>query len=223
MSLIEIAIIDKYPLFRAGIVESFRLEADISIVSVCSSLSEILNISNSAQPSILIIGMTDLKHDLTAIEQLLVEKHPVKILIVADFFNNDIVKRVMQRGVWGAVLRNTCPTEIILAIRTINGGERFIAPILAGQLFSMAAPPKLAPDPLGNLTWREDKIVSLLSEGLSNKEIGCKLSLSEKTIKHYLTIILDKLGVHNRVQAAIMVTNRDNNKVFTSMMDHLPV
>ncbi len=87
----------------------------------------------------------------------------------------------------------------------MQAGYHYIAPRLAGAIFvnDSASGPS---NPFAKLTWREARILELLGEGLSNKEIGLRLSLREKTIKHYLTIILDKLAVRNRVQAAILAT-----------------
>jgi len=97
--------------------------------------------------------------------------------------------------------------ELVSIVRRVHGGEGYVAPALAASLLSgrgnqpVSAPP---PDPLAALTERERQILDQVAAGLSNKEVAAQLHLSEKTVKHYMTIIMEKLGVRNRVEAALL-------------------
>jgi two-component system nitrate/nitrite response regulator NarL len=102
--------------------------------------------------------------------------------------------------------------ELVQTVRVLNQGQSFISPSLAAKLLMKSGPGSASEargsGHLPHLTPREQQILSILAQGRSNKEIGNKLDLSEKTIKHHLTNILQKLRVRNRVEAALMASNR---------------
>ena len=101
--------------------------------------------------------------------------------------------------------------ELVKIVRAVDDGESYVSPDLAARLLVEAQSgnaPDAPPDPIAGLTAREEQILKLVSRGLSNKEIGHDLDLQEKTVKHYMTNILQKLQVRNRVEAAIMARER---------------
>jgi len=97
--------------------------------------------------------------------------------------------------------------ELARVIRFVNNGDVYVSPVLASELLLELSNP-LPPDPLHALTEREKQILELVAEGLTNREIGERLYLAEKTIKHYMTNVLQKLHVRSRVQAALLAQKR---------------
>ena len=109
----------------------------------------------------------------------------------------------LKAGAGGYVLKGVSARELANAVRSVAGGDVYISPSLAGGiLFEMT---QSQPDDLiGSLTEREKQILNLVAEGLTNREIGEKLHLAEKAIKHYMTNVLQKLQVRSRVEAALL-------------------
>jgi DNA-binding NarL/FixJ family response regulator len=94
----------------------------------------------------------------------------------------------------------------------VHGGECYVYPSLAAKLIGAAARRQTTPDRFSSLTVREDQILEQLTKGLSNKEIGRRLDLSDKTVKHYMTALLEKLDARNRVEAAVMGQGRASRR-----------
>jgi two-component system, NarL family, nitrate/nitrite response regulator NarL len=128
---------------------------------------------------------------------------------VAD---EDQVCTVLNRGARGYLLKGTSGPELAQTVRVLSQGECYVSPSLAAKLLMRSgmghANVQKHSDRFSDLTPREEQILSILVEGRSNKEIGNKLELSEKTIKHHLTNILQKLQVRNRVEAALLASDR---------------
>jgi len=108
----------------------------------------------------------------------------------------------MKAGASGYVLKGAAANELVNVLRSVNAGEVYVAPGLAWGLLREMSRPKSAP--LDELSAREREVLELVAAGLSNQEIGDRLSLAEKTIKHYMTSILSKLRVRSRVEAALL-------------------
>jgi DNA-binding NarL/FixJ family response regulator len=94
--------------------------------------------------------------------------------------------------------------EVVTAVRSVAAGDAYITPKMAGNLL-LEMTQKPADNPLDELTEREYEVLELLAQGLTNREIGLQLSLAEKTVKHYVTSVLQKLHVRSRVEAALLV------------------
>jgi DNA-binding NarL/FixJ family response regulator len=97
-------------------------------------------------------------------------------------------------------------TELIKTVRVLHGGQKYVTPTLVVQLFAAnaPAPARVLANLFAALTGREEQVLALIADGLSNREIGGRLELSEKTIKHYVTAVMHKLEVRTRVQAALL-------------------
>src|SRR5947209_19754818 len=113
----------------------------------------------------------------------------------------------MRAGASGYVLKGVSAQELVGIVSSVASGEVYIAPALAFGLLREMAKPR-APDPLGQLTEREREVLEQVANGLSNHEIGRRLSMAEKTVKHHMTNILAKLQVGSRVEAALLAYKR---------------
>ena len=121
---------------------------------------------------------------------------------------DDDIMAALKVGARGYVLKGVSSGALVEILQGIANGESYVSPSLAARLLTemrLRPPAALADDPLSKLTAREEQILRLVAEGMSNKEVGRKLSLQEKTVKHYMTRILEKLHVRNRTEAAILL------------------
>ncbi|WP_165937904.1 LuxR C-terminal-related transcriptional regulator [Methylobacterium segetis] len=209
MSEIQVVIIDSDPLFRAGVAYTLNAEADITVVGEGASASDAFRLAVALKPNVVILDIGMLGGGAEAVETLVAQCSDVKILMLTSIVDDQHVCSAMQGGAWGYVLKGVSGPELVQSVKVIHRGERYVTPALAARLFARPRPAasKPEPTPFSSLTGREEQILTLLAEGLSNKEIGGRLEISEKTVKHYLTIILDKLNVRNRVQAALLASS----------------
>lgn len=208
---IRVGIIDKHPLFRDGVVLALNSQLDIEVVGQGESIRDAIEVAQESKPDVLVLDSSTLASSTAAVESIL-QKHPtIRILIFAVTADEEHVYAALKRGVRGYLLKGTGSAELIQSVRVLNGGQIFISPSLAAKLLMRSGPVIVtemkSPGQLPHLTPREKQILSILVQGRSNKEIGNKLDLSEKTIKHHLTNILQKLRVRNRVEAALMASN----------------
>ena len=116
--------------------------------------------------------------------------------------DEDDLLAAMKAGASGYVLKGAAASELMNVLKTVNAGEVYVAPGLAWGLLREMSKPRSAP--LDELSDREREVLELVAAGLSNQEIGDRLGLAEKTIKHYMTSILGKLRVRSRVEAALL-------------------
>ena len=128
-----------------------------------------------------------------------------KIAMLTASEEDDQVMQALKAGALGYVLKGVGARELVGIVKDLARGQTYVSPVLAGRLLASmrnggAARPA---NPLADLSKREEDILRLVAEGKSNKEIGLTLDLQEKTVKHYMTNILQKLQVRNRVEAAL--------------------
>ena len=128
------------------------------------------------------------------------------VVLTASEAQHD-VDRALEIGARGYVLKGVSADELVGVVRRVSLGEAYVTPSLAAAVLmnrNAAPPDSSVSDPVGDLTPREHDVLELVAEAFSNKEIAARLSISEKTVKHHVTNILDKLQARNRVEAALL-------------------
>src|SRR5262249_8375618 len=151
-----------------------------------------------------------LPDDGLAAAATIVREHPsVRIVILTASDCDSDVAAMLQVGVHGYLLKGCTGQEIIRAVQRVYAGDFYVTPSLATRLLSEMPPPAWeAGDSSEGLSGREEIILAQVSKGLTNKEIARALNLREKTVKHYMTHIMQKLGVRNRLEAVLMGQKR---------------
>jgi two-component system, NarL family, nitrate/nitrite response regulator NarL len=206
---IRVAVIDVYPLFREGVASTLATQSDIEVVDQGASAQDAARIARETQPDILLIEIA-IPDGMAIMEEIALQHPQVRVLVLTVEDREEEVRRALANGARGYLLKGVGGSELIQSVRTVSQGDFYVSPSLAGRLLmrygngSESAVENAARFP--NLSLREEQILAHLAQGLSNKEISENLYLSEKTIKHYVTNILQKLKVRNRVEAAILAT-----------------
>ena len=205
----RVIIVDDHPLLREGVAHALSREPDIDVVAQGATRDEAIKLTRTFSPDMIVldIGIPGGGH---AAAQAISEASPAtKIVVLTASAEEDDLMAALKAGARAYILKGISARELIGVLRGVWEGERYVAPTLAASLLSdmTASPPALhqTMGPLGALTVRERQILEQVAGGLSNKEIGYSLHLSEKTIKYYMTNILQKLRVRNRVEAAVLV------------------
>jgi DNA-binding NarL/FixJ family response regulator len=206
---LSVAFVDDQPLFRQGIVQTLLDHHDIDIVGQGSSASEATAIAAATMPDVIVLG-TDMAGGCMDIVGTLAANYPAtSILVLAGSEHQQDLRTAFTRGAKGFVSKEASGYELVQAIRTLAGGGFFVSPRMSASLFAFQEQPRSERRaPPEQMTFREEQILSLLGEGLTNKEIARRIDLHEKTVKGHLTKIMEKLRVSNRVQAALVARKR---------------
>lgn len=201
---IRLLVVDDHPLFRQGVVASLSAEPDLTVVGEAGSGEEAQKLAGDLLPDVLLMDITmPGAGGIAAARQINASWPVVRIIMLTVSEDQDNLMAALKAGARGYVLKGVSARELANAVRTVAGGDVYISPSLAGGiLFEMTQ--SQPNDLIGSLTEREKEILTLVAEGLTNREIGEKLHLAEKTIKHYMTNVLQKLQVRSRVEAALL-------------------
>lgn len=203
---ITIAVVDDHPLMRDGVVATLQASGDFDVVATGGSGDDAIRIANSIQPRMMLLDLSMPGCGLEASKLICAAHSSMKVMILTVSEREDDVIAAMSTGVCGYILKGISGVDLIATLKAVSLGETYITPNLAARLLSKSrtTPSKSQPkEPEVQLTVREEQILLEVKAGLTNKEIARKLALSEKTIKHYMTSVLQKLRARNRVEAAM--------------------
>jgi DNA-binding NarL/FixJ family response regulator len=199
---ISLAVIDDHPLFREGVIRSLTEMDEFSIVGEGSSKQDALRIAVEHRPDVLLLDISMPGGGLDAIPLILEQIPGQKIVMLTVSEASDDLIAALKSGAKGYVLKGVGSQILADIIRSIAAGDSYVAPTLSARLISESRSGTQI-NPFNALTDREREVLELASAGLSNKHIGLKLDLHEKTIKHHMTQIFTKLEVSNRTEAAM--------------------
>ncbi|MFT4183069.1 MAG: response regulator transcription factor [Rhizobium sp.] len=201
---ISLAVIDDHPLFREGVTRSLAEIGGFSIVGEGNTKGDALRIAEEARPDVLLMDISMPGGGLAAIPLILERVPEQKIVMLTVSEASDDVTTALRSGAKGYVLKGVGSRTLAEILRTVASGETYVAPTLSARLISAQADGTSAKaDLIDELTDRENEVLQLVAMGMSNKQIGLKLDLHEKTVKHHMTQIFTKLGVTNRTEAAM--------------------
>jgi DNA-binding NarL/FixJ family response regulator len=201
--MIRVAVADDHPMFRAGVVLSLRELEDIDIVGEAGDAASALALAQAELPDVMILDIAMPGSGLEAARRIAVACPVTRIVMLTVSEDEDDLLAAVKAGASGYVLKGAGVGELASVVRSVHEGEVYVAPALAWGMLRELQTPRTSP--YDELTDREREVLELVAEGLSNQEIGERLGLAEKTIKHYMTNILGKLQVRSRVEAALLV------------------
>jgi two-component system nitrate/nitrite response regulator NarL len=200
MTSITVGIVDDHPLFREGVTRSLSEIKDFLVVGEGATSDDAAMIAADKHPDVMLVDVSMPGGGLSAIGEILQHSPSTKVLMLTASEEIDTLLGALQRGAMGYVLKGVGSRGLAEAIRTILKGARYVSPAMSAKVVDVS----LDKEPSKNsLTPREREVMVLVGEGLSNKHIGLRLDLQEKTVKHHMTQILTKLGVSNRTEAAL--------------------
>lgn len=212
MDNIRLVIVDDHPIFREGVASILGSEPDLEIVGQGVTADEAIRLTRETLPDIILLDVNMPGGGVNAAMTISNAFPVVKIIMLTGSSEEDDVISALKAGAQAYVLKGVAARELNGIVHSVYMGEGYVSPSLAANLLSEITSshrqPQSTKDSFDELTERERQILELISVGTSNKEIGQKLFLTEKTIKHYVTNILQKLHVRNRVQAALLAQEK---------------
>lgn len=208
--VISLVVVDDHPLLREGVVRTLGAQADMEVVAEGADADAALRLAREHLPDVILLDVSMPGGGLKAAADIAVACPIVKIVMLTISEDEEHVLDAFKSGASGYVLKGVSGAELAAIVRNVHAGQNYITPTLAASLLQDADRRSLRQDKrdaLEALTPREREILQELAKGSSNKLIARALSLSEKTVKHHMTNILQKLRVRNRLEAAILATN----------------
>ena len=204
---IRVGVVDDHPMLREGVIRTLADEG-IEIVGEGDCMQAAVDLANNELPDVMLIDMNMPGSGLAAIAAIAESAPAVKVIVLTVREDQDAVATALRLGARGYVLKGVGGTRLIEIVKTVHDGGSYVSPELAARLLSdlqQNGGQGSDQDLLQELSHREVQILTLIGQGLSNKEIGQKLDIKEKTVKHYVTNILQKLQVRNRTEAALLL------------------
>jgi len=205
--MIKIVIVDDHILFREGLAALIRQEADIQVIDLVGTVQEALDAVHKLKPDIVLMDFN--LPDGTgaeATQKILQDTPDCKIVFMTMSERDEDLLAAIRSGAVGYLLKNMTPSKLVDALRSVQQGESALSgsmTLTVMKELSRTKEPEHIGDPaLGRLTRREKEILAEIAAGKSNHEISQHLCISENTVKYHVHSILEKLNLHDRIEAA---------------------
>jgi len=204
---IRVLLIDDSPIIRLGLRSALEDCPDIRIIGEAGTAAEGVAAAARHKPDVVLLDLhLPDKSGLHACRELKQARPQTQVLILTSSNQERNLQDAMSAGAQGYLLKDVDGAALAGALRTVAGGKSVLAPSMADQALNLVKhrhEPSAA-DKLGQLSPQERKVVAHLADGLTNKEIGDRLGLTEKTVKNYLATVFSKLNISRRAQAATL-------------------
>lgn len=199
---IRILVSDDHPIVRDGLVAVLSTQADFVVVGQAGTGQEVVDQVLALQPDIVLLDLEmPLLNGVQALERLSELGQPIKAIAFTAFDADDMILAAVKAGARGYLLKGAPREELFNAVRIVHAGGSLLQPIVASRLIARMADQSTVSASPEALTAREQEVLALLAVGLPNKEIGDRLTITERTAKFHVSSILGKLGASNRTEA----------------------
>lgn len=201
---IRILIADGFSVVRQGLLSFLSEDKEIEVVGMAASGREAIDLTRQLKPDLILLDLALPDMDGCAVTKIIHQEFPQTMLVVfTNSLQSEVVAKAIKVGANGFLLKNVEKQELCTFIKSASAGKILLSAQVADILARASVPPPNVDRPFEKLTNRESDVLRLLAQGKSNKEIAFCLHLSEKTIKLHVSIILAKLGLQSRTQAAL--------------------
>jgi len=198
---LRIVVADDHPLYRDGVVGTLRASG-LDVVGEAAIARDAVRLVGELTPDLALFDVDMPGGGISAAEAAHEASPTTRIVMLTVSEDEDDLVGAIDAGASGYVLKGVAGRELVAILRQVAGGDRYVSSRLAFAALHRRTDPEV--DPIADLTEREREILDLLAEGLTNAEIGDRLSIAEKTVKHYMTALLSKLDARSRVEAALI-------------------
>lgn len=203
--MIRLLLVDDQDIFRQGLTALLSVESDLEVIGQARNGEEAISLAKTLQPHVILMDVRMPICDGVQATREIHQHYPwIRILVLTTFDDDEYILQSLQVGALGYLLKRTPSQDIAAAIRSVSQGYSQLGPTIALKVFSQLKPVQ----PILNsyrelLSKRETSVLKLIGQGKNNQEIAQELFLSEGTVKNYVTTILGKLEMRDRIQIAL--------------------
>ncbi|SHI95774.1 two component transcriptional regulator, LuxR family [Clostridium cavendishii DSM 21758] len=203
--VIKILIADDHDIIRQGLKRIISFEDDMEIVAEAENGEKSIKLLENIDIDVALLDCNmPIINGIEVLKNIKQNRENIKVIMITVENDKKTITTAINIGADGYMLKDSAATEVVNAIKLVQNGEKYIDKSLVSMLFSdIKIKSKKVPNLLDELSKREVEVLIKISKGLSNKEIGEQLYLSEKTIKNYATNLFRKINVEDRVKATI--------------------
>ena len=200
---IKVFLLDDHEIVRRGVKDLLEAEDDITVIGEAGTASSALARIPALKPDVAVLDVRLPDGDGVSVCRDIRSQMPqVACLMLTSFGDDEALFDAIMAGAAGYVLKQIRGTDLVGAVRTVASGQSLLDPEAASRVMARMRDQSRRSDPLAALTGQERKILELIGEGLTNRQIGERLFLAEKTVKNYVSALFAKLGMERRTQAA---------------------
>ncbi|CBG67623.1 MULTISPECIES: response regulator [Streptomyces] len=207
---IRVFLLDDHEVVRRGVRDLLNDEPDISVTGEAGTVEQALVRVPALRPQVAVLDVRLPDGDgITVCRELRSRMPELACLMLTSFDDEEALLDSIMAGASGYVLKQIRGSDLVSAVRTVAAGQSLLDPSATARLMArlrQGPQEEREPEALPGLTGREREILALIGEGLTNRQIGQRLFLAEKTVKNHISRLLAKLGVERRVQAAVIAT-----------------
>jgi two-component system response regulator DevR len=201
---IRVFLMDDHELVRRGLVDLLKSEADITVVGEAGTAAEAVRRIPSTRPDVALLdGRLPDGSGIDVCREIRSTDPSIRCVILTSFDDDEALFAAIMAGASGYLLKEVGGSNLVAGIRQVAAGHSLIDPAVTQKLLDRLRNPVKETSKLDQLTPREKEILNLITDGYTNRQIGEKLYLAEKTVKNYVSILLTKLGMQRRTQAAV--------------------
>jgi DNA-binding NarL/FixJ family response regulator len=198
---IRVVLADDHAVIRAGLQQLLAGTDDIEVVGTAENGARAVELAREQRPDVVLMDLQMPEVDgVTATREIIAGQLGVDVLVLTSYSDGERIVAALDAGAVGYLLKDADPEDVLQGIRAVSRGESPIHPRAARQLLGVRAGSTQV-----QLTGRESEVLSLVRQGLANKQIARRLSISERTVKAHLTSAFARIGVADRTQAALWV------------------
>ncbi|SDS13343.1 DNA-binding response regulator, NarL/FixJ family, contains REC and HTH domains [Friedmanniella luteola] len=210
---IRVFLMDDHELVRRGLVDLLKSEPDITVVGEAGTAADALRRIPGARPDVALLdGRLPDGSGIDVCREVRSSNPDIRCVILTSFDDDEALFSAIMAGASGYLLKEVGGSNLVAGIRQVAAGHSLIDPAVTQKLLDRLRNPVKESSKLDQLTPREREILDLITDGFTNRQIGDTLFLAEKTVKNYVSILLTKLGMQRRTQAAVYGSQLRNGR-----------
>ncbi len=204
---VRVFLLDDHEVVRRGVADLLDAEPDLTVVGEAATAAEALARVPAVRPDVAVLDVRLPDGDgVTVCRELRSLLPDLRCLMLTSFADDDALFDAIMAGASGYVLKQIRGTDLVGAVRTVASGQSLLDPRTTAKVLERMRAAAEDKGPVAGLSEQERTVLALIGEGLTNREIGERMFLAEKTVKNYVSHLLAKLGMQRRTQAAILAT-----------------
>ena len=204
-SPVRVLLVDDSEMVRAGLRTLLGTDNSIKVIGEATNVATGVESAHRLKPDVVLldIRLPD-GSGLEACRQILKQTVDSRVLILTSVIDDTIVDEAIRAGAHGYLLKEIDGRGLVNAIRDVAAGKSILDPAITAPVMQLVKAAGTGRDAFGSLSPQEKRVLALIAEGCTNKEVGMKMGLSEKTVKNYLSTVFEKLHVSRRAEAAVI-------------------